>query len=259
MKPWGRLLFRGSDKVLALVETTDKSSGDSWLKNLKTLKGKIVLGCRVLYEEGVFDAYGHLSARIPDSGLMVITPRASPAFVRPNDLVVLDMNGKVVKGRNPPSEAVIHSSIYNSRKDVMSVAHFHSPMAIALGIVGKTLQPLHGEGRLFSGGVPLFNKSLRIRTAEDSKQVSTTLGEKRAVLLRGHGAVVVGETVEMACIGSIYLESAARMQWLSSFLGVPRPLTEEESVESMNLPRAWEYYVNRHRFSKRSAKRNLLP
>ncbi len=219
-------------------------------KSLEALRRKVVLGCRVLYNEGIMNSHGHLSVRIPESDFFVITPRSSPAFAHTSELVVFDLDGRVVEGRNPPAEAPIHSTIYQLRKDVVSVSHFHSPMAIALGISGRHFCPLYGEARLFWAGVPLYNSALRIRGPEAASALAKTLSDKRAVLMRGHGAVVVGDSIEDTCVASIYLEDCARMQVICEMLGKPLALSKDEAAEVVELNRVWEYYVNRFQKQK---------
>jgi len=95
------------------------------------LAERLTAGCRILAEQQIIDAYGHISARLPGADdRFVISRGMSPALVKPKDFIVLDLDGKVVEGNGQPNaEWPIHARIYHARPDVGSVLHSHSPLS----------------------------------------------------------------------------------------------------------------------------------
>src|SRR5690349_3212231 len=97
----------------------------------RELAERMTIGCRILAEQEIIDAYGHLSARLPGSdSLFVMSRGMSPALVTPEDFIVLDLDGNVVDGQGfPNAEWPIHASMYRARADVGSVLHSHSELS----------------------------------------------------------------------------------------------------------------------------------
>jgi L-fuculose-phosphate aldolase len=201
--------------------------------------------------------FGHISARVPGSTDTFLFPtRASPALADPERLLVLDLDGNLRQGDGEPNtEFWIHARIYAARRDVGAVAHVHSPACVVLGQIGQTFLPLHNHGAIFGEGVPLFERVGLIRSRELGDQVAATLGAKRAMFLRGHGANVAEVDVRRAAIMACFLEEAADMQLraLASVGGrseLIRTFTPDE-IDRLHeqldasgpMNRAWEYYV----------------
>jgi len=214
------------------------------------LKVKVAKACRILHHEGLADFLGHVSARIPETDKILIKPRAtSLESVTPKDILTVHLDGRKLDGRSsPPGELLLHTSIYRVRSDVGSVVHVHPPIAIAFTITGKEILPVCNKGAVFAEGIPVFDSSLLIRTNELGKMVADKLGKHYALLLRGHGAVTVGRSVEEACVRAIYLEETAKIQLLASIIGTPRPLIDEEIKDApreREFPSAWSYYESR--------------
>lgn len=227
------------------------------MADLDTLKSELAAASRILYREGLVDAFGHISVRVPGTDTYLIPPRMSPALVRPEDIVTIDLEGRKVAGEKlPTNEIALHTRIYRARPDVNSVAHTHSPMVIALGVTGQTVRPLHNAAVAFHAGVPLFNRPGLINTDEIADEMVATLGQLRAVMLRGHGANIAAPRLKLATLWAITLEEAARLQIMASSIGQPvffnnadldivgRDLYEAAGGETQ-ITRAWDYYVSR--------------
>lgn len=220
------------------------------MADIESLKRDLVTACRILHREGLVRAFGHISARIPGTDRLLIPPRMGPGLVRAEDVLTMDLSGKVLEGkREPNSEAAIHWSIYRARPDAMSVAHTHSPMTVVIGDLGLEVQPLHNEGTVFGEGVPRLDATGLIQTEEQGKALVAALGRSNAVLLRAHGDVVVGSGVREACILALYLEDACRLMYQCLQVGKPVFLTPEESARirpktfnEKTVARAWEYF-----------------
>ena len=161
--------------------------------DLDPIKQDIVTASHILHRQGIAAAFGHLSARIPGTDTFIFPPRMSPALVRLDNLLVLDVEGNQLSGDGRPNtEFWIHARIYKARPDVQSVCHVHPPSCVVLGSLGETIRPLHASGAIFKDTVQVFDPITLIRTRELGDQVAATLGRHSAMLLRGHGVNVRG-------------------------------------------------------------------
>lgn len=222
-------------------------------KTLSQLRKTLITACRILPREGLVYGFGHMSARIPDSDLFLLTPRISLALVKEKDLLVLNLKGEVVEGKSPaPFEAPLHTAIFNGRAEVHAVARIHGRRAGYFSVTNKKIEPVHNHGSFFSGGVPVFPKTNLISTRSLGEEVVATLGKRPAILLRGNGQVTVGRNIPEAVMMAIYLEEAADMLYGALQIGTPIILSREESelrkeeiLSPMDLERAWNFYKNK--------------
>ncbi len=229
------------------------------MRDPEALSARLASAIRLLAAEGLMDFNGHMSVREPETGHLLINSRgASRATVGPRDVVILDAQGRQVGGDGaPPSELPIHTRIYAARADVGCVAHFHPPYATVFGIAGAPLVPVFILGSLFPhAGVPVYDDPDLIRSSAQGDAVARTLGGGRAVLLRGHGVVTVGEDIERCFVASIWLEENARKQAWAAALGAPRAFSEEETArvraslwEPAVVRKTWDYYMAKGRHS----------
>lgn len=212
---------------------------------LDQLKKDFITALRIINDQGLSDAFAHLSARVDGGRKMLFMPRKSPSLVKTKDLFVADFE-------KPVSQSAVHQAIYKTRADVRAVIHFHSPHTILLSVVGETVRPLHNYSAIFYEGVPLFEAPGQVETPERAQEIAHTLGLSKAVLLRGHGAVVVGQSVPEVCILSLYLEESARLQVEAMKLGAPRYLSQEEAKQVARRTfkpestlRAWDHFKSK--------------
>lgn len=224
-------------------------------KNFTRIKRDLVAACRILSRQGLVCGFGHMSARIPDSDLFLLTPRVSLALVKEKDLLTLNLGGEVVEGRAPaPFEAPLHTAIFNRRADVHAIARIHGRRANFFSVTDKKIEPVHNHGSFFSGGVPVFPKTDLISTRKLGEGVSTALGAGPAILLRGNGQVTVGRSIPEAVMMAIYLEEAADMLYGALRIGTPILLSSEESalrkeeaLPPVDLERAWNFFKSKVR------------
>ncbi len=229
------------------------------MSDLETLKSDLATAIRLLAAEGIMDANGHMSARVPGTNHVLINPRAlGRSSLRAEEIVTIDLDGKLVAGKlEPPSEYHIHTRIYAARPEVFSVAHLHPQYATVFSIADKPLVPVFILGSILPReGVPVFDDSDLIRSRERGDGVAQALAAARAVLLRAHGAVTVGEDVESCFVASIWLEENAKKQLWATMLGTPHALAVEEAErvrKSLWSPevrrKTWDYYVAKGRAS----------
>ena len=218
--------------------------------DLDPIKQDIVTASHILHRQGIAAAFGHLSARIPGTDTFIFPPRMSPALVRLDNLLVLDVEGNQLSGDGRPNtEFWIHARIYKARPDIQSVCHVHPPSCVVLGSLGETIRPLHASGAIFKDTVQVFDPITLIRTRELGDQVAATLGRHSAMLLRGHGVNVADQDVRRVCVMTLWMEEAANYQLRAMSAGEPRYFTPVE-LEQMYKQvsgeevsnRAWEYF-----------------
>ena len=213
----------------------------------------MISACRILSHENLVQGFGHVSARIPDSDLFLLTPRIALALVAEKELLTMNFQCQVVEGSHPaPSEAWLHTAIMKNKPAVNAVTRIHSRFANMFSVTDRKLEPVHNHSSFFSGGVPVFHTPDLITTEKLGTEVVQTLGNKSAVLLRGNGQVTVGKTIPEAVMMAIYLEEAAHVLHGALQIGNPIPLSADESaarqVEALppvDLERAWNYFKSR--------------
>ena len=187
----------------------------------------VARACRALAVAGLFDMHGHISVREGDV-IHINDRRSSRATLRPEQVAVVRIaDGEAIHGE-PPSETAMHLACYRARPDVGSVAHFHPLFATAFATAGRPLICAFNAGVPFGREVPVFDDPDLVRTDEQGRGVAAALADHRAALLRGHGAVVVGEDVPGCVTASLFLEESARRLAATIPLGDPRPYTDDE-------------------------------
>lgn len=173
---------------------------------------------------------GNVSALDRESGLVVIKPSGVRyEQLRPEHMVVLDLEGRIVEGAlKPSSDTFSHLYIYRHRPDVGGVVHTHSAYATAFAAVGRPIPVvLTAIADEFGGPIPCGGFSL-IGDESIGKIVVETIGSSPAVLLKNHGVFTVGKNAEAAVKTAVMTEDNARAVWLAMQLGVPDEIPAED-------------------------------
>jgi HCOMODA/2-hydroxy-3-carboxy-muconic semialdehyde decarboxylase len=191
----------------------------------------LVAASRILADQGVVDAFGHVSIRHPANPNRYLMSRAiAPALVTIDDIMEFDLDSDPVdqRGRGMFIERFIHGEIYKARPDVNAVVHSHSSGVIPFGVTQVPMRPVMHTGSFLYVGVPVWeirkaggNTDMLVRNPELGRSLAETLGNKPVALMRGHGDVVVGPTVQRAVIRAVYTEVNARLQTIALSLGGP--------------------------------------
>lgn len=208
-----------------------------------TVAADVATATRVLAHAGLIAPFGHVSSRVPGTDYICILAdshsRGKNKMVdtTADDTVLIDMDGEVVEGRHtPPGERFIHTEMYRARSDVNSVVHAHPFYSVALTAAGKTVLPVWTTGSVFVEGVPTYERPVQIETPALGREVAATLGEARAALLRGHGCVVVGDSVKQATVDTVKLEKTAHLQTVAAALGPLQPLERAQFTDELLTP-----------------------
>jgi L-ribulose-5-phosphate 4-epimerase len=178
---------------------------------------------------------GNVSARDPESALVVIKPSGVRyEALRPQDHVVVNLDGEVVEGHlKPSSDTASHLYIYRHRPDVNGVVHTHSPYATAFAAVGKPIPCcLTAIADEFGGPIPCAGFAL-IGSEAIGKQVVEHIGASKAVLLQQHGVFTIGETATAAVKAAVMVEDVAKAVWAAMQTGQVEELSPED-VEKLH-------------------------
>lgn len=188
---------------------------------------------RFLYRRGFIEGFGHLSARLPGTDRFMITRHSLGVSARPDDFVVLDLDGRRHGGSgDPPGEYPIHLEILRARPDVGSVVHYHGMYSTAFTTSEERLRPIHLLGTLFHDGIPVYLDPRLVSDQARGMALAAALGSKRAVLMRAHGATITGATVQETVAGAFLFEENARRACISASLGRPAWLDDETAASA---------------------------
>ncbi len=226
-------------------------------RDSQSIRDTIVRGTDILVREGLIPNAGHISVR-PDGADWFWTPRhvhVGLDSLGPADIIRCDMQGESLDpGWEASGERFIYTEIFSRRKEVRAIAHVHAPMAVAFSIAGEPLVPILMLAAHI-GHVPIFDVPEPVEDTKMGEALADVLGDARAVLMRGHGVTVVGDSVEEVCAIAVLLEETARMHHMASQIGKPR---EIDTTGKEELYRAafvhfmevfWDHHCHRPRNS----------
>ncbi|WP_424215436.1 class II aldolase/adducin family protein [Streptomyces sp. BI20] len=187
------------------------------------LAGTLRLFAALGYEDGVT---GHLSARDPgyEDCYWVNPFGRALAGLTPADLLLVDGDGRVLRGTRRLNEAAfaVHAAVHRARPDAVAVAHLHTPHAVALASLGELLAPISQESCLFYEDHALLDQYTGAAPdPAECARMALALGSRKALLLRNHGHLTVGASVDAAAWWFIAFERAARVQLLARAAGKP--------------------------------------
>jgi ribulose-5-phosphate 4-epimerase/fuculose-1-phosphate aldolase len=261
--------------VFIPIQITSSYGADAG--TIKTLKEKLVFANKILDMEGLARPMGHISVRIPKTDTFLISRNCAPGNVATiDDIVTCNLDGKVIDGKYPTyGEVMGHAMVYRMRKDLNSVAHTHSAAVIALSMTGTTLllasnQAMKLHSTKFDTPMTLFGVG-HLEKPELCAKVTQGLGPNFAVVLKGHGALIVGKSLEECAVNCCDIETAARYQLMAASAGKIAmfdrdeldALTEfkvktakqggdwEEVGTASSTGRAWEYYTSKVKKAER--------
>jgi ribulose-5-phosphate 4-epimerase/fuculose-1-phosphate aldolase len=229
---------------------------------LEEARTQVAFANRVLANEGVLDAFGHVSMRHPfDHERYLLGRSRSPALIHPDDVMEFTLDSQPVV---PPTgfmyrERVIHGEIYRMRPDVHAVCHHHSRAVMPFCISGTQLRPVDHLGATMGTTVPFWDQrdefgdtDLIVATPDEGRSLARALGPHWLVLMRRHGATVVGTSIQEMAFRAVFSCRNAEMQREAQMLGNANWPTEAEiqkagafNLEPRPIARAWEYWTTR--------------
>jgi ribulose-5-phosphate 4-epimerase/fuculose-1-phosphate aldolase len=217
----------------------------------------LVAANRILAREGILDGYGHVSVRKPATRDRFLLARSiAPELVTANDIQEYDLDGRAIDpaARASYRERFIHSEIYRARSDVTAIVHCHTPSLIPFAASTIPLRPMYHMSSFIAEGVPVFEirevaglTDLLVSDSRLGRALAQVVANKPAALMRGHGAVIVGNAMSVAVGRSIYLDLNARLQVQAIALGGKITYLDPEEARRWDATngtydRAWELW-----------------
>jgi ribulose-5-phosphate 4-epimerase/fuculose-1-phosphate aldolase len=204
----------------------------------RAIKQQLIIAGKVLVAEGQDDfTRGHISFRLPEDPNLFFMKAHSIGLdeITMQNILTIDIEGNVVAGSaRRHSEVYIHSEILRARPDVHCVIHTHPTYSIALSATGRPLKCYSQPGALFYEALGTYTDTINlIRSGAMGAGVARALGRGRGVLLKNHGVVVTGATIDEAVIGTIMLENGAMVQLLAEAAGDPAPEFSRGDIEKL--------------------------
>lgn len=226
------------------------------MTSIDALKDSLIHAGRILAAEGQGDLiFGHVTARLPDdnSRFLMKPHNFGLEEITPENLITCDLEGEKVAGTSARHiEVFIHSEILRARPDIGAVVHTHAPYAVAFSALGREIQGIGHEGALFHAGIPVFSETadLIIDQAR-GKAVARALADRDVLIMRNHGIVTAGRTIEEATVLALYLERACRTQLaVEACGGATHVCSHADAVAKTGRiipqsPRVFDYLVRR--------------
>ena len=223
---------------------------------------QLALANRMAANEGIIDAFGHVSARHPeDPNRYFLSHSRSPELVEPGDLIEFNLDSEPLtpQTRRLYSERVIHGEIYKARPDVTAVCHHHCPSILPFCITGKKLVPIYHLGAVIGDEAPFWDQrddfgdtNLLVIEPEEGASLAKALGPHWVVVMRRHGVTVAGRTLHEVVFRTVYSCRNAEYLTQAKLIGIPSPLNPRETQRAADynlaagpVARAWEYWSMR--------------
>ena len=230
---------------------SDSFAGSSPIENPKSkietskldpaLAKKVALSCQILAKLGLFkETTGHVSARSASRAAMLIRGRGKEEsgllFTKPSEIVLADFEGRKLDKKSAlktPNESVIHGELYKARFDVGAIVHAHPTSIVLTSMAGIELRPIFGgydprAMRMAIKRIPVYQSSLTLHSLEQVHAMMEAMGDSDICILRGHGIVVCGSSVEDATIKAIKLDHLASLNLQAAMLGNVAAISHED-------------------------------
>ena len=189
------------------------------------------MACRILEREGHEHSFlGHVSGREPGADALLVKPSGlGLGEMSAQDVITLDLDGRQLDGaRTPHNEMPIHTRIYRRRSELNAVVHTHPLEVAALTASTASFEMVNQDSVQFSDGVGVYPSALLVVTDEQGDALADALGDRRAVVLKNHGLVTVGVSVQEAVFLAVAFVNSLRVQVLARQLGSTVPISAPE-------------------------------
>jgi len=223
---------------------------------------KLIDAGRILDEAGQGDlTRGHVSIRVPGDPTHFYMKPHSFGFeeITAENIVLCNLDGeKISGGGRKHSEVYIHSEIFKVRPDVHCILHTHPLYSIVWSGGGRPLKPISQPAALFQNGVGIYKDTINlIRSKEMGAGVARDLGPHSVVMLKNHGIVTAGPSVEEVVIRTIMFENAAQIQMIMEAAGETAPEFPAKDIEQLkhDISRPDQFAVNFDYLVRRAKRR----
>ena len=240
------------------MSKSDRAVGQQIKKSVKVIEQELNIAAQILEWE-IGDIWGHVGCRLPgDRGIAVRMFRRAEQSKK-DWLVHFDYGLQKLSGVGTiPRESVIYTEIFKARPDVNAAVHCHAAMCIALSLADKPVDWVHMQSSRFKGGTPIFPRPIYILDESEGADLAKCLGDASAVMIKGHGIVTVGETIDEACMNALYMERTAKIMAIARLHGYQGPTPDaldtltESRKKLFRRPRdemfhsaEWNYYAEK--------------
>ena len=225
---------------------------------IKRAEEELKIAANILEWE-IGDIWGHVGVRLPENNGIAVQLFRRAEAEKKDWLVHFDYSLKKLSGVGTiPREAVIYTEIFKARPDINAVVHCHASMCIALSLADKPIDWVHMQSSRFKGGTPIFPRPIYILDESEGAALAKTLGDASAIMIKGHGIVTVGATIDEACMNALYMERTAKIMAIARLHGYEGPTPE--SLQTLTSSREklfrrprdemfhsaeWNYYADK--------------
>ncbi len=224
---------------------------------------ELAAASRILADQGVVDAFGHVSMRHPANPNRFLMSRSlAPALVTAEDIMEFDLDCEACesKGRSGFLERFIHGEIYKVRADVNSVVHSHSPSVIPFGLTNVPMRAMFHNAAFLAEGAPVFDirekfgaTDMLVGNHAKGAELARVMGSRPVALMRAHGSVATGPSLPIAVFRAVYTEKNALLQLQSTMLAAGGPIAalddqegpKADAVNITSASRAWDLWKRR--------------
>ena len=226
----------------------------------KLAEEELKIAAKILEWE-IGDIWGHVGVRLPErEGIAVQMFRRPEEKGKEDWLVRFDYSLKKLSGVGTvPRESPIYTEIFKARPDVNAIVHSHAPMCIALSLAEKPVLCVHMQSFRFGGGVPVYPRPIYILDEAEGAELARALDKAAGIMIKGHGIVTVGRTIDEACMNALYMERTAKIQAIAHLLGFSGPtedflkelgaskdkLFAQPARNKMTHSAEWTYYADK--------------
>jgi len=247
-----------STKMVSITMKQRRSAVGKRRNTLKKLEDELTTAAAILEWE-IGDIWGHVGARLPGNRGIAVRMFRRYELSKRDWLVHFDYSFNKLAGVGTiPRESVIYTEIFKVRPDVNAAVHCHAAMCVALSLADKPIDWIHMQSSRFKGGTPIFPRPIYILDPSEGAELAKALGGACAVMIKGHGIVTVGTTIDEACINALYLERTAKIMAIAGLYGYQGPTRDsirtlsESRKKLFRRPRDeifhsadWNYYADK--------------
>jgi len=219
---------------------------------------ELVIANRIVAHLRLVDSFGHVTVRNPENSQRFFMSRArAPGLVTNEDVLEFDLDSTPVdlRGLRPYSERFIHGCLYKSRPDVMAICHNHAHELLPLAVTKTVMRPALHTASVIGHEVPVWDirdhfgdTNMLVTTNEMGDSLAGAVGKGKAALMRGHGSVIAGKTVQDAVFTTFYLRLNAEVLIKAMSMGgtitylSPGEIDQSGELHNQALAqgRAWE-------------------
>jgi L-ribulose-5-phosphate 4-epimerase len=227
------------------------------VESIRVIEEELRIACKILEWE-IGDIWGHVGVRLPENKGIAVQMFRRAEEDKKDWVVHFDYGLKKLAGvGTPPRESVIYSQIFKARPDVNATVHCHASTCVAMSLADTPVSCVHVQSGRFGRGVPIYPQPIYILDESEGADLARTLGDAKGMMIKGHGIVAVGASIDEACMNAVYMERTAKIMATAKLFGftkVPDDFIEtlagsKEKLltrgKRMTHSAEWNYYAEK--------------